>query len=442
MTVVPTHASLPHAAVWRIAWPAMLTNVSVATIGMVDTWVAGQLGGAEPLAAVAAGSTLVTSLAWSFNFLRSGTTGLTAQAAGASDEIAVRLSLLRALAVAASLGLVLLALRPLILRFGEPLLGVTGEVAALTHDYAGMRLWAVPLMLANMAFMGWLLGQARARTVLAIEIGYNAANTILSLALGLWMGWGIEGIALASVLAEGLKLVVSAAVALRVGGVWTAPTRAAFWDPSAVRRLFSVNRDLFLRTLVLMVCLFWFTRAGALLGPAALAAQHIVMQFNYAAVWLLDGFESAAQVLGGQKLGAKDRPGFAAAGRACLLWGLVVALVLGGAFYISGGALIGLFTQDLFVMSAAVRVWPWLYVLPLAGFFCFVMDGLFIGAAWTGGMLAAMVLGAAAFAAVLIGVDGVHAPWLALLAMVIARGSLQAAMLSGQMRKSFGEGTI
>lgn len=426
-----------HRTVWAIAGPAMLINVSVALIGLVDAWVAGQLGGAAPLAAVAAATTLLNSLFWSVNFLRTGTTALTAQAVGAADEQERQLVLARAGVLALALGLLLLVLSPLLVRHAVPLLGVGGQVLDLAQDYAAIRLAAAPLVLVNMAMAGWLMGQGRARATLAIEISYNLANTALSIALGLWMGLGVAGIAIASVAAEGLKLAIFIGLAHRLtaGQAW--PDGQRLLAGAAMGRLLLVNRDLFLRTALLMLCLFWFTRTSALMGPAVLAANHIVMQLNQMQILLLDGFESAAQVLGGQRVGARDRAGFVLIARTSLAQAFVLALVLALSMALVGPVLAHSFSAVPEVRANAATVWSWLWVLPMLGFFIFTVDGLFIGASWTGGMLLSMLAGAIGFAAVLALGDGLQTPWIALAAMLLLRAILLGLLLPGSVRRSF-----
>jgi multidrug resistance protein, MATE family len=426
--------------VWAIAGPAMLTNVSVAMIGLVDAWVAGQLGGAAPLAAVAAGTTVLNSLFWSLNFLRMGTTALTAQAVGARDAGEVRLALLRAALLALVLGFALALASSWILAAAVPLLGVTDDVQDLTLHYAAIRLSAAPLLLLNMALVGWLMGQGRARLTLVIELVYNGANTLLSLGLGLWLGWGIGGIAAASVAAELVKTILCLVIAAREGVFAQRPPIAQLRARAAWSRVLVFNRDLFLRVLLLMTCLFFFTRASALMGVAVLAANHIVMQLNQMQIMLMDGYESAAQVLGGQRAGARDRQGFDAVMRTALRQSLLLAVVLAALLALVGPVLAQQFSSDPAVVAHASQVWPWLSLLPLLGFACFTGDGLFIGAGWTRSMLASMAAGALAFGLTLTLAApwGVQVPWLALAAMLLARALTLGALLPMSLRQTFG----
>ncbi len=378
----------------------MLTNAATGLIGLVDTWVIGQAASAVLLAATGMGSTAFITLLTLFNVLRMGTTGLTARAHGAQDTPERSAVLARGLAVAAGLGLMLLLATPLVL---GPLLDSFGAGEAVregAHTYLAIRWWAAPAVLLNMVLVGWLLGLQRARTVLAIEVGYNLTNAVLSVILVLGLGQGIAGVAVASVVAEAAKLTAAVlCVRPHVGLRRLAAIlrQKATWRGPAIAALFAVNRDLLMRTLLLMGCIYVLTRTGARLGPVPLAANTVILQFFLLASLVLDGFEAAAQTLGGAAVGGRDGRRFSALARACFQGACVASLGIAALYTFGGPAIIRAFAKDAATAAYANQHLMWGVIAQFCGFASFVFDGLYIGAGWTRQMLLTMAGGALAF---------------------------------------------
>lgn len=416
-------------AIWAIALPAMATNVATAMIGVGDLWIAGRLGDAPTQAAIDVGAKLFAVLFTVMNFLKTGTTGLVAQAgtrSGIGEQQAV---LLRGLVVGLAIAALLLLARPLLLPLLLDLLGATGAVRDAALAYADIRYWSAPAVMANFALVGFLVGRRRLRAVLVIEIGYNLFNVALGLWLALGLGWGIAGIAWASLLAECVKLLACITlVAAREGtGLRSLRREGTRVSLAALKPFLAVNRDLFLRTVVLMASIAALTRLGAERGPVVLAANGIVYQLFILSALLLDGFENAAQVLNGERKGAGDQPGFAAYVRAILSRAAIAAALLAAVFMLFGTAIVREFAATREVELVARSMLPWIVVMPLAGFASFVLDGVFVGASWTRALLLSMA-GAALCYAVLLWLTwplGNNGLWLSFCAFLLIRAVLQ-----------------
>jgi len=427
---------------WSIALPAMLTNVATALFGLADVWVIGRLGDAAAQGGVELGAKFMMGLLVVFNFLRMGTIGLTAQAAGRSDEAAQAETLARAVAIALLIGLALLAFRPLAVPLGLEALGARGAVEAQARDYAEIRYWGGTPWLVNAALTGWLIGRRRVRAVLGVEVGANALHVALDFALVLGGGLGVVGVAVSTLASEGAKLLALAAVVAREAparAALLAFRRAATWRRDALAPLFRVNRDLFLRTLLLTLAIMIFARGGADQGATALAANAILFQLFMLAALVLDGFESAAQVLCGEAVGARDRAAFAAALRANIGFGLVLALAISFAYATLGRPFAASFSTDPAVVAAALAYLPWAAVLPLVGVASFVLDGAFVGATWTRAMLLTMAAALLAYLALraVAAPLGNHGLWLAFTLFFAARAAGQAIALPRLVRATF-----
>jgi len=429
-------------AVLAIALPAMLTNVATALFGIADIWVIGQTGDAALLGGVEIGAKLMMGLLVAFNFLRQGTVALTAQAAGRDDDRGQAETLLRALALAVAISALLLALKPVVVPLGLRALAASGAVETAARAYVDIRYWCGPLWLVGIAVTGWLIGRRRVRAVLVIEVAANLLHVALDLWFVLGLCWGVEGVATATLLSEAAKLAMSAAVALRepplraAGGVLR---DAATWRPATLVALLAINRDLFLRTLLLMAVLLSVTRFSAADGVAVLAANAILLQLVSLQALLLDGFESAAQVLGGEAAGARDRARFDAVRRTTIALGLATAVALAALTALAGGPVAASFTADPAVRAVLDTHLVWLVAMPLAGVVSYVFDGLFVGATWTRAMLGTMAAAAALYALAVWAFAplGNHGLWAALVLFALSRAAGQALLLPRLARRTF-----
>ncbi|KMS50922.1 multidrug transporter MatE [Novosphingobium barchaimii LL02] len=427
---------------WSIALPAMLTNVATALFGLADMWAIGRLGDAPAQGAVELGAKFMLGLLNVFNFLRTSTVALTAQGSGRSDGWVQPQTLARAMTVAMGIAALLLLAMPWAISIGLDLLGATGPLRDDAQAYVAFRYWAGPLWLANCVLVGWLIGQRKVRYVLYIEIAANLVHIALDLLLVLVAHWGVAGVAAATVSSEALKFALLAAVVVREGAAREALTaigRRSTWARADLMQLFALNRDLFARTLLLTAALLIFARSGAQAGPVTLAANGILFQLFMLATLLLDGFESAAQVLCGEALGAGARSRFTAAVRAALFWGGLTGLAVSCLYALGGAWLAAAFSTDPQVIAATRDYAVWLALLPLLGVVSFVLDGVFVGAGWTRAMLGTMAAAMALYLALLVGLRplGNHGLWAAFAVLFAARAVGQGLVLPRLSRRSF-----
>lgn len=429
-------------AIWAIALPAMLTNVATALFGLADIWVIGRLGDAPAQGAVELGAKFMMGLLVAFNFLRTGTVALTAQAAGRGDEAEQAATLARAIAVAMLIGAIVLAAKPLTVSLGLDWLGARDAVARQAQAYVDIRYWGAPLWLLNAALAGWLIGRRRLRALLAVEVGSNIAHVALDLTLVLGLGLGIEGVAWSTLGSEAAKLLALAAIAAReppTARLFRLLGSAGLWTRAAVGQLLRVNRDLFLRTLLLTLAILIFSRLGADHGAAVLAGNAILYQLFMLSALMLDGFESAAQVLCGEAVGARDRSRFIALLRGNVASGVALSLVIALAFATVGQPFAASFSTDPAVVAIVLTYLPWAVLMPLVGVVSFVLDGVFIGATWTRALLATMAAAFVAYAALLALAAplGNHGLWLAFTLFFVARAGFQILALPRLVRSTF-----
>jgi len=418
----------------------MVANLTTPLIGIVSTIAIGRLGEATLLGGVAIASILFDCLFWLFGFLRMSTLAFTAQALGAGEIRELRAHLVRGLVVAAAIGAALIVLQ---LPLAAILLGVMGGSEGVTRAariYFDIRIWAAPLVLANYVVLGWLIGQARARLALGVQIVINLINVAATAMLVLVFDFGIAGAAIAAVVAEAAGLLLGFLIARGILRGHPAVSRAALLDRTKLIRMLTVNRDIMIRTASLIAAFLFFTAQGARHGDVTLAANAVLHNFLLIASFFLDGLANAAEQLCGRAYGARDRDGFTSATRLVIAWGFGFALAVSASYALFGPVLVDIMTASEEVRRSA-RDYLWLVTLaPMLGVFAFAYDGIFIGATWAREMRNMMVLSLLIFLGAWLALRslGNAGLWGALLVHYVARGGLQALRYPAMLRKSFG----
>ncbi|AHF69811.1 multi anti extrusion protein MatE [Pseudomonas cichorii JBC1] len=403
----------------------ILSNISVPLVALVDTAVIGHLPHAHQLGAVAVGATLYTFLAWAMGFLRMGTTGFAAQAAGRSDGAALRQILLQglllAMGLACLLGLIALPFSHLALSLMQP----SADLQQMTLDFFHARLFGLPAALATYALVGWFLGTQNARAPLAILLITNAVNILLNLWFVLGLDWGVVGSARASVLAEwtgaliGLFMARNALRAWPGRIVWAALKLWSNWRP-----LLAVNRDIFIRTLALQSIMFLITAQGARLGDATVAANALLLNGLLLTSHALDGLAHAVEALCGHAIGASDRTALRRSLVVAGGWSLIASLAFALLFLTGGHLFVQMQTNIPEVRETALVYLPYLAAMPLLAVWSYLLDGLFIGATRAREMRNAMLISVALIAPVaFFAVDqGNHGLWLTFMTFTLVRG--------------------
>lgn len=422
-----------HKDVWAIALPASIAFITEPLVGIVDTAVIGQLGDAGLLGGLVLGAVafdIVFSLAF---FLRLGTAGLTAQAVGSKDPLDGLLHLARAIVVAIVLGIaVLLLSAPLHWVF--TLVLAPGETVALPFaQYFQVRMWSVPFVLVNFALLGWFYGRAAATTGMLLQLGVNVVNIVLSVVFVFGLGWGVPGVALATVLGQVAACLAGLVLVVRhYGGVrpiLAATPVTALADLVPVRRMLGLSRDLMIRSGALMAAFAYFAAQGSRMGEVVLSANAILLHLFMIAACFLDGLAQAAEQLCGKAVGANWRPAFERATRLSLGWGLLMAGALSVMLLLFGHLAI-----DLMTTNADVRAMARLYLVmaaltPLTGLPAFVYDGIMIGATLNVTMRNGMLISLVIYLAVAIALQplfGLWGLWLAMHVFLLSRAGIYA----------------
>ena len=409
-----------------LAVPSIVANVTTPLLGLIDTAIVGHMGDAAYIGAIAVGGVMFNMLYWLFSFLRAGTSGLSAQAYGASDRDESALVLYRSLLVALCAGGGMVLLQWPVLWLLRAFVDPDPVTGALASDYFAILIYGAPAVLGTYALSGWFLGMQNSRMLMVTSIVINLSNIAVSLLLVYGLGWKIPGVAVGTLVAQWLGFFT---------GLWLLrryrlqrPQWRQVVKGDRLRRFFRVNLDVMLRTVCLIAVTVWFTRQGAAQGAVILAVNTLLMQLFLLFSYMMDGFAFAGEALVGKYVGACDSKALRRCIKWVFGWGFALAALFTALYFLGGEAFLGILSGDADVISASKEYYAWAAVVPFAGFAAFVWDGVFIGATLTRQLLLSMAGAMATFFAVFFlffPSMGNHALWLAFIMYLFMRGALQ-----------------
>jgi len=370
-----------HGQVWALAWPLMLSNITVPLLGLVDTAVIGHLPDSHHLGAVAVGSMIFSVLYWAFGFLRMGTTGMTAQALGDDNGALNRQLLAQSLILATAIGLLILLFRTPIISLALSLMDAEPIVTNEALKYSEIRILGAPAVLCNYALLGWFVGNQNTRIPLLLLLVTNIINMLLDILAVYGLGMHADGVAAATVFSEYFALILGLYLANRhLKHISSQLEIACLKRLSDYINLIAVNRYLFIRTLCILGSIAFFTAQGAKQGTDILSANAVLLNFLLLISNWLDGFAHATEALSGKYIGAKKLTTFYQSLVSALIWSVGTAALLSLAFWLAGDLIINLLTDIETVRTTAKAYLPWIIALPLIGVWSFLLDGIFVGA--------------------------------------------------------------
>jgi MATE family multidrug resistance protein len=420
-----TPLPLTHKRVLTIALPIVISNATVPILGAVDTGVVGQMGLAAPIGAVGIGAVILSAIYWIFGFLRMGTSGLTAQAIGAGDTGEAAALLVRSLIVGFGAGVLFILLQMPLFWGAFRMAPASAEVEGLARDYLAIRIYGAPAAIAIFGLTGWLIAQERTAAVLVLQLWMNGVNILLDLLFVLQFEWGVDGVSVATLIAEwsslglGLWLCRSAFD----GGYWR--NKARVFDPVRLRNMIGVNGDIMIRSICLEAAFLSFLFLGAGFDDETLAANQVLLQFLHITAYALDGFAFSAEALVGRAIGRRDRARFRRSVYLTSFWGVIIVVLLSLSFALFGNQIVAIMAKSEDVQHIAAQYLPWMLLAPIVGVASWMLDGVFIGATRTRDLRNMMVISVLIYGvsvALLLGPYGNHGLWAALMILFVARG--------------------
>lgn len=412
----------------RLAIPNIISNISVPLLSSVDTALMGRMSAAH-IGAVGLGAMIFNFIYWNFGFLRMGTTGLTAQAFGQADREGQMLTLGRATVLVLGIATLLILLQEPLARWSVVAMNVPAEQVALVRDYFLVRIWAAPATLMSYALIGWFFGMQNAIYPLIWVLVVNGVNMLISFYLVYTLDMGIIGVAYGTLLAQYLGLVVGVGLFLvKYRELLPVLPLKQLFDWQAFSKFLRINRDIFLRTLLLTLSFAIFYNRSSASGSLILAVNVILLQFVNWMSYGIDGFAYASESLVGKYYGAGDREKFDRSVRLTFVWGMGMALVYGLVYLLFGESLLRIFTNQSDVIGAALGFLVWMAAFPLLSTPCYLFDGIYIGLTASAAMRNSMMVAFGLFLILVFTVGSVwgnHGLWVSLLGFMVARGTFQ-----------------
>lgn len=413
----------------HIAVPAIVSNITVPLLGLVDVSIVGHLGAAAYIGAIAVGGMIFNVMYWLFSFLRMGTGGMTSQAYGQRNLNEVVRILVRSLGIAVAVATFLIAaqipLRSLALHIMAP----TPHVRHYAEIYFDILIWGAPAMLGLYSFTGWFIGMQNSRLPMIIAITQNVVNIAASLFFVFVLGMRVEGVALGTLVAQYAGILMAIVMWL---SVYSRLRRhfilTGLFGWQSLKKFLAVNRDIFLRTLCMISVMLFFTSAGSWQGETVLAVNTLLMQFYMMFSYVMDGFAYAGEAISGKRYGAGNKRALSETVTTLAGWSAGMAAIFTLLYIIGGETFLSLLTDEPTVVAAAHEYYCWAMLMPLAGGMAFMWDGVFIGCTMTRGMLQSMFFAATVFFVVyysLKGIMGNHGLWLAFTLYMFSRGAVQ-----------------
>lgn len=421
------------------ALPIIAANCAVPLLGLADTAIIGHFAGIADLAAVAVGALVFSFVYWAFGFLRMTTTGYVSQRWDDSDQSLAVVMAARAAVLAAIIALAILLLQPLISFVAFTAFGASQAVETLASAYFDIRIWGAPATLLTYVLFGILIGAGRNATLLWLQLVLNGSNIALDLLFAGYFDMGLPGIALGTILAEYLTVIVGGVAVVRLLRPRLAgEQRSLQWwrgrlsDLAAIRIMMSANGNVMIRTILLLLSFACFINISAGYGDTVLAANHVLLQFVTFSAFFLDGFAFVTESWVGRAAGQRDFARASVVGRRCLVLSSSTAVMLAACIMIGGASVVGLLTDLTPVIEEATVFLPWAAAYVALSFGAFHLDGVFIGATATVGMRNAAIVSTACFIALAWpagAIAGNHGLWAAFVVYVVLRAICLAWLL-------------
>ncbi|WP_432277207.1 MATE family efflux transporter [Glaciecola petra] len=379
-------AKYSHHRLLTLAFPLIIANITTPILGLVDTAILGRMEQVHYLAGAAVGSLIVTQVYWVCGFIKMSITGLSAQAKGKNHLSSLKV-LVQGVFVALVLAFFLLLSQGFILSGGLFFAQASPEVTSSISDYFSTRIFGAPAALANLVFIGWLIGQQKTRKVLLLQVLINLCNILASLLFVYVFGWGVKGVAAATVFAEYFMLLCALALVniwskenADIGSIQQLITKISEWlKMSQLKPMLHLNSHIFIRNLALQFTLAFITLKGVQYGASFAAVNAIILQFFALIALGLDGIANAVEALVGEEKGRQNAQALHQHVKVGLFWSSMFALVYAVFFYFLDDTIVGFLTHHDEVKSALVPYGMVILLLPLAAHWCFLLDGVFVG---------------------------------------------------------------
>lgn len=420
-------------SILKLAIPNIISNITIPLLGLVDMILMGHLDSAIYIGAIALGGTIFSVLYSFFSFLRAGTTGFTAQSLGNNDNTETIYSLYRSVCIGIPIIILILSLQIPIAKISSLLLDGSNEVKELAITYFYVRIWAAPANILLYCLNGWFVGMQNTKIPMFIAILINVMNIIFSFILVILFEQNVKGVALGTVIAQysGLTLAVILLIKNYKSYFVKIDSKILF-DIEKMKRFFKVNRDLMVRSFLLIISIAFFTNQSAKLGNNILAINMILLQSFYIFSYFTDGFAYAGEALVGKFVGSKDKENLQKVIRLLLIWGFSISIPFSILYALFPTEFVKIISDNTEILTEIKPYYIYMIIIPLITFAAFIWDGIYIGATASKAIRNTMIISSIFVFIpswyILMPRFGNHGLWIAFLFFMIARGAAMSLM--------------
>ena len=406
--------------------PVFFSNLAIPLIGIVDTGLMGNLGETRFLAATSIATSVMTMIIWSFAFLRMGTVGIVAQLFARSDYREIAKTLSRNFLIAVGASIIIILFKPIIVGLTENFFSTSTETQELIQTYISVRVLSVPAEFTIYILVGFYLGIQKTNISSLLIILLSALNIVFSSFFVLSLNLNVLGVVLGTLIASYITAIIFSYSTYRfiIKKFQIIPTFQRLIVPSKLLKLFAINFDIFIRTVVLTFSFLWITYLGSKLGEDYLAVNAILMQFIILAAFFLDAYAFSTEGVVGFTIGRKNKKSFLLAVKNSIQLSFFTALIVSILYLIFFKQIINIITDIDILRFISYKHAIWIIIIPPVASFCYQLDGIFIGASQTKEMRNAMMVSVASFIVISIYLTkyfGNHGLWLSFLLFTALR---------------------
>ena len=368
--------------IWSLSWPLIIANFTLPLVGLTDTIIMGHMPDSLYIAAIALGGIVFNFMYAGLNFLRMGTTGIVSQNLGSKDFEEVFLSLVRPLLIAFSIVCILFISKELLYDLSIYFLTPSNELQSFYKEYLFVRMIGLPAGLLNIVFLGWFFGMQKTKSVMAQLVSINLVNVVSSIYLAVFLDLGIYGVALGSVLAQFTGLILSVIIFMIYFNKlnFTIFKLDKLFNFNSFKKLFSISKDLFFRTMLLVAVQAYLIKKAGLIGVDELATIEILLVIFGLSSYSLDAFAHTAEATVGVSIGSKNKSNIFKSIKTTTEFALIFSIIIGIIYYFFSHNIISLFTDIQILRNLTIELWSLVIITPFISMLAFQLDGIFIGA--------------------------------------------------------------
>ena len=412
--------------IFLLSIPVFFSNLVIPLVGIVDTGLMGNLGETKYLAATSIATSVMTMIIWSFGFLRMGTVGIVSQAYGRGDYREIVRTLVRNFAIAMLIALLIIVLKPLINILIQHFFNTSVETQKLINTYLNVRVFSIPAELTIYILVGFYLGIQKTKISSYLIMSLSILNIVFSSIFVLNYNLDVFGVALGTLLASFITVITFSIFTYQfiIKKFKLIPRLEKIFIKSKLLKLFKINLDIFIRTLLLTFSFLWVTYLGSNLGEDYLAVNTILMQFIILAAFFLDAYAFSTEGVVGFSIGRKVKNSFLTVVKNSIQLSFITALIVSFLYIIFFKQIINIITDIEMLRFISYKHFLWVILIPPVASFCYQLDGIFIGASQTKEMRNAMIISVTVFIVISIYFTkyfGNHGLWFSLMFFMILR---------------------